>query len=151
MIYLMILSANEILKRMGNERPDHKLVIHPYHDASQQPASYDLRSADDAVLEREICTLLASVEWVELPADLAATMRCRSSFGRRGVLLGGGFIDPGFRGHLTMSLTNMGKEDIMIKKNDRVVQMVIHEVAGGERLYNGRYQNSTGIMQAGEL
>ncbi len=77
-------------------------------------------------------------------------MRCRSSFARRGLLLGGGFVDPGFRGQLTMSLTNMGKEDIFLKKNDRVVQMIFYEVTAGKRVYNGRYQDSTGVVQARE-
>lgn len=147
----MILSANAIISRMRDERPDKRLVIRPYNPDSQQPASYDLRSADDIVLEQRICTLVASTEWVEFPADLAATMRCRSSFGRKGVLLGGGFVDPGFRGQLTMSLTNLGKNDVIVKKNDRIVQMIVQEVYGGEILYDGRYQDSTGVVPAREV
>jgi len=147
----MILSANAILSRMRDERPDKRLVIRPYNPESQQPASYDLRSAEDVVLEQGICTLVASAEWVEFPADLAATMRCRSSFGRKGVLLGGGFVDPGFRGQLTMSLTNLGRENVLVKKNDRIVQMIVQEVYGGEILYNGRYQDSTGVVPAREV
>jgi dCTP deaminase len=144
----MILSAREIAKRINQERPERRLVIRPYSEECQQPASYDLMVAEDVLLERGACMLVATQEWVELPCDLAGTMRCRSSFARRGVLLGGGFIDPGFRGQLTISLTDMGKEEILLKKNDRVVQMIIHEVAGGDRLYNGRYQDSTGAVRA---
>jgi dCTP deaminase len=84
---------------------------------------------------------------VELPADLAATLRCRSSFGRRGVLLGAGFVDPGFRGQLTLCLTNMGPEPVDLVEGDRIVQMILHEVRNGDRLYQGRYQDSRGAVE----
>jgi dCTP deaminase len=89
-----------------------------------------------------------TLEWVELPGDLAGTLRCRSSFGRRGVLLGAGFVDPGFRGQLTLCLTNLGNEDISLHTNDRVVQMILHEVRNSDRVYSGRYQDSQGAVEA---
>ena len=124
------------------------LVIKPYLTECQQPASYDLRAASDIVLSRGTCTLVPTIEWVELPVDLAGTLMCRSSFGRRGVLLGAGYVDPGFRGHLTLCLTNMGSEDISIRKNDRIVQMILHEVRDGNDGYSGRYQDSHGAVEA---
>jgi dCTP deaminase len=140
----MILSASEVVRRTrAND-----LVIRPYGEECQQPASYDLRSAEDVVLKKGACTLIHSLEWVELPADVAATLRCRSSFGRRGILLGGGFVDPGFRGQLTLSLANMGEEDVAISANERVVQMIMHQVMNSDRLYSGRYQDSKGAVQA---
>ncbi|MDG6257235.1 MAG: dCTP deaminase [Methanomicrobiaceae archaeon] len=140
----MILSAIEITRR----RDEGDLVIRPYADESQQPASYDLRAGNDYVLERGRCTLVHSLEWVELPADVAATMRCRSSFGRQGVLLGGGFVDPGFRGQLTLCLVTMGDEDVLLFEGDRVVQLILHEVRDGVHLYEGRYQDSKGSVEA---
>lgn len=144
----MILSGTEVRRRLGNDPVKGDLVIRPYSDACQQPASYDLRACEDAVLSRGICTLVSSLEWVELPGDLAGTLRCRSSFGRRGVVLGAGFVDPGFRGQLTLCLTNMGSADIQIHQNDRVVQMVFHEVKSGDQIYQGRYQDSNGVVEA---
>jgi dCTP deaminase len=144
----MILSAAEIVRRLEFEHEQVKLVIRPYNRESQQPASYDLRAADQTCLPRGTCTLLPTLEWVELPMDLAGTIRCRSSFGRRGVLLGAGFVDPGFRGQLTLCLSNLGQEEIMIKKNDRVAQMILHEVRNPGASYNGRYQDSFGAVGA---
>jgi dCTP deaminase len=144
----MILSAPEIMRRLDIESMQKKLVIRPYSDACQQPASYDLRVAHDTTLPKGTCTLVPTLEWVELPMDLAGTLRCRSSFGRRGILLGSGFIDPGFRGQLTLCLTNMGYEDIIVHENDRVVQMILHEVRKATRGYSGRYQDSRGAVGA---
>ena len=105
-------------------------------------------TASNTALPRGTCTLVPTLEWMELPADLAGTLRCRSSFGRRGVLLGAGYIDPGFRGQLTLCLSNMGNADIIVKKNDRIVQMILHEVREGNESYSGRYQDSLGIVEA---
>jgi dCTP deaminase len=144
----MILSAPEIVRRLDRERISGNLIITPYSSKCQQPASYDLRSAGDILLPRGTCTLVPSLEWVELPRDLAGTLRCRSSFGRRGVLLGAGFVDPGFRGQLTLCLTNLGNDDLLVRKNDRVVQMILHEVREGHMSYSGRYQDSQGAVEA---
>ena len=142
----MILSAHEIDQRL--QEPGKTLVITPFNPECQQPASYDLRAEEDILLPRGVTTLVSTLEWVELPVDLAGTLLCRSSFGRKGVLLGGGFVDPGFHGKLTLCLTNMGKEDIPVKKNDRVVQMVLYEILNGKKTYTGRYQDSMGAVDA---
>ena len=144
----MILSAPEIIRRLDQDCARGNLVITPYSSECQQPASYDLRSAGDSLLPKGICTLVPTLEWVELPLDLAGTLRCRSSFGRRGVLLGAGFVDPGFRGQLTLCLTNLGSDDLIVRKNDRVVQMILHEVREGGQSYSGRYQDSRGAVEA---
>jgi dCTP deaminase len=141
----MILSAAEIRRRVGEPG---NLVIRPYSEACQQPASYDLRVTGHQILARGMCTLVPSLEWVEIPADLAATLRCRSSYARRGLIIGGGFVDPGFRGQLTLCLGNLGAGDIVLSPSDRVVQMVLHQVEGGSDLYEGRYQDSQGVVQA---
>ncbi len=144
----MILSAPEIVRRLEKDRVQGNLVITPYSRDCQQPASYDLRAAGDMLLPKGSCTLVPTLEWIELPMDLAGTLRCRSSFGRRGILLGAGFVDPGFRGQLTLCLTNMGNDDLTIKKNDRIVQMILHEVREGNQCYSGRYQDSLGAVGA---
>lgn len=144
----MILSSSEITRRLKNNGDEGDLVIDPYSIECQQPASYDLRVGGDFVLPPGTCTLVNSLERVELPPDLAATLRCRSSFGRRGVLVTAGFVDPGFRGQLTLCLINMGSEHLTIRKNERVVQMILHQVTDGEGQYCGRYQDSTGVIEA---
>lgn len=138
----MILSSEAISHLLASE----ELILRPYSEDSQQPASYDLRSAEDIVLKAGACTLVHTLEWVELPLSLAAKLMCRSSFGRRGVLIGGGYVDPGFRGNLTLCLVNMGGEDVTLQKGERVVQMIFHQVTGSTDGYGGRYQDSAGTV-----
>ncbi|HWQ67409.1 MAG TPA: dCTP deaminase [Methanospirillum sp.] len=144
----MIFSSRSLKSRLSEQSGPGGVIIEPYAEQCQQPASYDLRADSNGILLKGMMTLVASKEWVELPADLAATLRCRSSYARRGVLISGGFVDPGFRGHLTLCLLNMGPDDIMIQEGERIVQMIIHEVTSGDETYSGRYQDSIGVVTA---
>ncbi|PWR71035.1 dCTP deaminase [Methanospirillum lacunae] len=144
----MILSSRSLRQRLGVPAGNGGVVLEPYGSECQQPASYDLRASEEYSLERGMMTLVATMEWVELPGDLAATLRCRSSYARRGLLISGGFVDPGFRGHLTLCLVNMGPEPVSIKAGDRIVQMIFSEVSAGDEIYNGRYQDSNGVVPA---
>ena len=125
-----------------------QIKIFPYQSESQQPASYDLTCTTDTILPAGKVTLVPSTEWVELPQDLAATLMCRSTLGRQGVLIGAGFVDPGFRGNLTLCLVNGGEKDILLKAGMRIVQIIFHEVRNNTTLYNGTYQDSYGVVQA---
>jgi dCTP deaminase len=144
----MILSGEEIVRRLRTLEPGERLTIRPFARESLQVASYDLRAGEETLIPHGECRLVPSMEWVEVPVGLCGTLRCRSSLGRKGIVLGGGFIDPGFRGQLTLCLANLSGADIEVLKNDRVVQMVLHEVRGGGRLYGGRYQDSNGAVGA---
>jgi dCTP deaminase len=148
LLHNMILSSAEIRSRLGMDDTGKRLVITPFGDTSLQPASYDLRAGTDVSLPTGQCTLVPSLEHVEIPADLAATLRCRSSYARRGLLLGGGFVDPGFRGQLTLCLANLGDSQVSLAAGDRIVQMILHEVGDGAGTYDGRYQDSTGVVRA---
>ena len=137
----MVLSSSIIRKRLT----EGSLRIEPFAEESLQPSSYDLRSAEDVVLKKGELTLVPTLEFVSLPEELCATLWGRSSFGRKGVVLGAGYIDPGFRGNLTLCMVNNGQEDIPITKGMRIVQMLIHPVDGTvEATYNGQYQDSYG-------
>lgn len=140
----MILSRENILKMIENG----EMVLDPYSEDSQQPASYDLRAGRDHILKKGECTLIHSMEKIGLPSNVAATLMCRSSFGRKGVLIGGGYVDPGFRGNLTLCLVNMGPEDVPLPAGERCVQIIMHGVAGEAGLYNGRYQDSEGSVES---
>ena len=139
----MLLSSSVIRSRLA----DGTLGITPFAEDSLQPASYDLRCAEDTVLWKGELSLIPSMEFISLPADLAATLWGRSSFGRKGVLLCAGYIDPGFRGNLTLCMVNMGSEDIPVAKGTRIIQMLIHPVFGDiETAYNGQYQDIHGVV-----
>jgi dCTP deaminase len=64
------------------------------------------------------------------------------------VMVTAGFVDPGFRGQLTLGLVYTGAEPILVREGDRVVQMILHQVTWADRTYEGRYQDSLGAVKA---
>ncbi|MDI6860108.1 MAG: hypothetical protein QMC85_06410, partial [Methanocellales archaeon] len=62
-------------------------------------------------------------------------------------LLGGGFIDPGFRGNLTLCLTNMSDGEMRLKHGEQIVQMILLLVRSPAETYEGRYQDSEGVAE----
>ncbi len=54
------------------------------------------------------CALAGTIERVELPDDIVARIEARSSLNRVGLFVhsSAGYVDPGWRGHLTLGITN---------------------------------------------
>ena len=138
----MLLSAKEIRDRIrvGN------LVIEPFREASIQPASYDLAINKGIRIPSKAMRLVASLERVEMPFDVAGIIRTRSSYARKGLILGGGIVDPGFRGNLTLCLTNMSDEEIILEHGEQTVQMLFLLVISPAEMYEGGYQDSEGVV-----
>jgi dCTP deaminase len=96
--------------------------------------------------------LCCSLETVCIPSDCCAELFSKSSAGRRGIEhLHAGWIDPGFCGQLTFELKNVSPWDILLFPEQRLMQMVVHQlVAAAVRDYSvtGRYQHQTGATPA---
>jgi len=91
------------------------------------------------------CTL----EYVQLPQDIAARVEGRSSWGRLGVMVHStaGFIDPGFCGNITFELKNMGKVPVPLYPGIRIAQLSFFEVENDES-YDGKYIESFGVVSS---
>lgn len=138
----MILSAKEIRERLRIG----SLVIEPFSEGSLQPASYDLTIGGGVRIPSKAMRLVASLERVEMPFDVVGILRTRSSYARKGLLLGGGIVDPGFRGNLTFCLTNMSDEERRLEHGEQIVQMIFLLVRSPAETYEGRYQDSKGVV-----
>lgn len=165
----MILSDKTIMK-MINEKT---LTIYPITDEQIQPASVDIRLGntfsivDDSpsgiiTLEKEIqyktittdtylimpghFVLASTMEYFELPDNLTAFVEGRSSLGRIGLFIqNAGWVDPGFKGEITLELYNANRCAIELKAGRRVGQLVFAEMDDAAiHPYNGKYQGQTG-------
>ncbi len=65
---------------------------------------------------------------LEVPDGYMATIRPRSSTNAKGILTQIGTIDSGYRGEIKAVLINLTNEDIVIKKGERICQIVIEPV-----------------------
>jgi len=93
---------------------------YPYIDVRQpQPDLTELlRIEDDEpfILHPGEFVLGQTLEWVELPDDLVARLEGRSSLGRLGLLIHStaGYVDPGWKGNLTLELSNVANLPIAL-------------------------------------
>lgn len=165
----MILSDATIEKM----RSTGELTIDPLDPSQIQPASVDIRLGrtfsvvEDSfsgiiTMEREIAykaieadsylllpgqfVLATTMEFFELPDDLTAFVEGRSSLGRMGLFIqNAGWVDPGFRGEITLELFNANRCAIELKAGRRVGQLVFARMdAPARHPYQGKYQGQRG-------
>ena len=159
-----------------------RIVVDPNPaDASLQPASIDLhldqtlREYVDTCLPLDIRNppelksinirrgfllpkgdfiLGSTAERVEIPSDLVAIVEGKSSLGRLGlaVHITAGFIDPGYRGHITLELHNVNKLPIVLYPGMAICQLCFETLEGevqrpyGSNGLGSRYQDSEGTI-----
>ena len=72
----------------------------------------------------EFC-LGRTLEWVELPDDVVARVEGKSSVGRLGLIVHAtaGFVDPGWRGTLTLELNNLTRVPIKLWPGILIAQL----------------------------
>jgi dCTP deaminase len=66
-----------------------------------------------------------TLEWVELPDDVVARIEGKSSLGRLGLIVHAtaGFVDPGWRGTLTLEITNLTRIPIKLYASKPIAQL----------------------------
>jgi len=93
---------------------------YPYIDLRQpQPDLTELleiRDDEPFILHPGECVLGQTLEWVEIPDDLLAHLDGKSSLGRVGLLIHStaGYVDPGWKGTLTLELSNVANLPIAL-------------------------------------
>jgi len=93
-----------------------------------QPDLTELLRVDDDepfILHPGEFVLGQTVEWVELPNDLVARLEGKSSLGRLGLLIHStaGYVDPGWKGNLTLELSNVANLPIALYFGMRIGQI----------------------------
>ena len=115
---------------------------YPYIDvrAPQPDLTEMLRVADDEpfVLHPGEFVLGQTLEWVELPNDLVARLEGKSSLGRLGLLIHStaGYVDPGWKGNLTLELSNVANLPIALYRGMKIGQISFFKMSSAvERPY----------------
>jgi dCTP deaminase len=77
----------------------------------------------------EFC-LGRTLEWVELADDVLARVEGKSSIGRLGLIVHAtaGFVDPGFKGSLTLEITNLTRIPIKLYAGLPIAQLSFMEL-----------------------
>jgi len=165
----MILSDRTIIKMLE----EGSLKISPLNINQIQPASVDIRigntfcivedsptgiitldseakyktiKADTYILLPGQFVLATTMEYIELPDYLTAFVEGRSSLGRLGLFIqNAGWVDPGFKGELTLELYNANRCALELKAGRRIGQLVFARMDNTAlKPYNGKYQGQKG-------
>lgn len=84
--------------------------------------------------------LATTIETIELPENLTAFVEGRSSIGRLGLFIqNAGWVDPGFKGQITLELFNANRLPIELTIGRRICQIIISKVDQEAKPYSGKY------------
>lgn len=153
-----------------------ELVIEPLRENSVQPASVDCHlgrhylvvedrqmhiidmeseiiyreiEGDEIIIPPHSFLLATTEEYIEVPDNHTAFVEGRSSIGRIGLFIqNAGWVDPGFKGQITLELYNANSLPIRLKSGRRICQLVFCRMdQSALNPYKGKYQgqrNATG-------
>jgi dCTP deaminase len=128
---------------------------YPYIDPrTQQPDLTEMVSVEDDepfILHPGEFVLGQTHEWVELPDDLVARLEGKSSLGRLGLLIHStaGYVDPGWKGNLTLELSNVANLPIALYHAMRIGQISFFKMSSpverpyGSAALRSRYQGQS--------
>ena len=118
---------------------DVKLMLLPHGQGLELPAyatsgaaGLDLRAAEAVVLKPSARYLMPTGIAIALPLGHEAQVRPRSGIAvKHGVtvLNAPGTIDEDYRGEIKVPLINHGTDDFIIKRGDRIAQLIIARVS----------------------
>lgn len=94
-------------------------------------AAFDLRSRIDMEMEPHKPHLVPTGLFIELPEHYEAQVRPRSGLALKHaitVLNTPGTVDAGYRGEVGVILFNAGDDNFVVKRGDRIAQMVINKL-----------------------
>jgi dCTP deaminase len=127
--------------------------IHPNREdeVSKYVTETYVEEGDEFILHPGDFVLGTTKERVEIPPDLLATVEGRSSLGRLAVVIHAtaGIVDPGYKGQITLELSNLGTAPVALTPGMRVSQLIFTELKNpAERPYGvdrgSKYQNQAG-------
>ncbi|HPU77753.1 MAG: dCTP deaminase [Synergistaceae bacterium] len=103
-----------------------------------------LEYGDVFVLHPGQFALSSTLEFFKLPSDVMAYVIGRSSWGRLGLVIATAtFVDPNFRGSITLELVNEGEVPLVLYPGTRVAQLVFHRLNEPAPPYEGKYALDT--------
>ncbi len=134
-----LVQPNSVDIRLGNHFVWYRSsgeVIDPYDQDSVSCGVEEIRT-DTFVLNPGQFVLAETLECIELPDNIVATIEGKSSIARLGVTLHqtGGWIDAGFRGSITLEMANVNSRPVKVYAGMPIGQLVFYTTERAENPY----------------
>lgn len=105
-------------------------------------AGYDIRCKQGLIIAPGDFMLASTLEHFWMPADVLGRVADKSTWARRGLAVQNTVIEPGWRGYLTLEITNHSKETLVVQQGDPIAQILFERLESPpERPYTGKYQD----------
>lgn len=86
--------------------------------------------------------LLSALEFMSIPNDLCARVLDKSTWARLGICVQNTIIEPGWKGHLTLEVTNHSKVPTLLKIGMPICQIIFEQLDyPTDQPYTGKYQD----------
>jgi dCTP deaminase len=153
-LYVNGIQSNSIDVRLGNNFAVYNVQsfstpIDPY---DQESTLYGLQhfTTDRLILEKNSFLLAETMEKIELSDTICATIEGKSSLARLGITVHqtGGWIDCGFKGTITLEMTNENMRPVVLTAGMPIAQLVFYKTERAEVPYHkkrdAKYNNQSG-------
>jgi dCTP deaminase len=132
-------------------RNSRRAFIDVRQDMSDLTDMVEIDQKDPFILHPGEFVLASTSEHIELPDDLVARLEGKSSLGRIGLLIHStaGYVDPGWKGHLTLELSNVANLPVTLYYGMKIGQLSYLRLSSPvENLYGSaalgsKYQGQT--------
>jgi len=116
----------------------------------------DYSSSEGIVLKPGDFILGSTIEHVEIPDWLVARVEGKSSLARLGLIVHttAGYIDPGFKGKITLEIVNLGPRHIWLRPGKSICQLSFIELSSpaefpyGHENLNSKYQDQDKVTES---
>lgn len=139
-----ILSAQTI-RKLGIVTPFHERTVEGGMSHGLSSCGYDVRVAEDLTfgINANNFFLASTIEHFDIPDNVVGRVCDKSTWARQGIAVQNTIMEPGWRGHLTLELSNNnGKSIIYVNKGMPIAQIVFEFLdEPTEQPYRGKYQD----------
>ena len=101
-------------KRMNREQLIRKTIYKHMHDKKEKYF----------MLRPKTCALATSIEKFNMPSNVLGICVGKSTYARAGILVNITPLEPGWSGHLTVEVANVGGNDVIIYLEEGIAQIV---------------------------
>ena len=97
------------------------------------------------ILHPQTMVLSSTFEFISLPNDIEASIEGRSSWARTGLMIATAvYVDPGFKGCITLELSNLSNVPLKLFPGMRIGQIVFGKTSSPSKYIDRKYQYPIG-------
>ena len=128
------------------------LVLDPRRFPKGMFSTVEVPEDEDVIeIAPHSCLLAESLEYFIMPEDVFALCTGKSTYARCGIFLNFTVAEPGWKGRLTLEITNLNSYPVRLYIGQGIGQMLFFRLPRPRRTYaekeaGGRYQDQPGVM-----